>query len=194
MFFWCILKQKKPTSKPVQTAIDEDCSLPINARPCKCFIYYDICSNADGCHWNINGNEEKCDNDIDNDDIIRLPPTKKPTTNRPTYIPTITPTFDPTEQNIELCCNAFASKNNAVCKVIDNENECSNTLKKNKPICYWDKNNCLNEPCIGRKGDCNSNKDCCSEVCIRFRGITNCTQYTQYRIEIRYKILSFYFI
>eukprot|EP01084_Bolivina_argentea_P152537 266079_1 len=148
----------KPTKKPtIETAKENEkkCDdLPDNARPCKCFKYFDICSAVNGCFWNIN--TAKCD---DKSSQIK-------TSKSPTNQPTTTIMNDD-----KLCCNAKSSKNNGICKIIDDIDKCKKKKKQNTLICRWDKNNCLLQPCIGKKGRCNENDDCCSGICVRFRGI-----------------------
>merc|ERR1712228_842169 len=105
-------------------------------------------------------------------------PTMNPT-NDPTINPTVTPTVKPTtkpsliradDDLMKLCCNAKLNKHLGICKPKYGENECILNKK-----CYWDDDRCLDEPCSGRKTKCKSNDECCSNVCVRFRGISHCT-------------------
>ena len=130
-----------------------------------------------GCQWN--SNIIKCGSNI-------IKPTIKPTMKpsiKPTLKPSIKPTSKPSDDEIRkptkiptdddkdtLCCNAQKNTNNKICKPIDGKNNCIINSK-----CYWDENDCLDKPCLGRRSKCKKNEDCCSNICVRFRGISHCS-------------------
>ena len=99
-----------------------------------------------------------------------IDPTQNPSL-KPTLYPTTGPSSNPTKGNsMELCCNAMLNKHIGICKPKNGENDCIANKK-----CYWDESRCLDEPCSGRNSRCKSNDECCSNVCVRFRGISHCT-------------------
>ena len=157
--------------------VDNDniqCLLPDNAKPCRCFKEFLSCTVTRGCVWDIM--DQHCESVISTEE-----PTGKPTDRPSTQIvaestmqidaaETSSTTAVTEDDDDRYCCNAMRNRDNAICKPMVGQTQCGTNSK-----CYWDEAWCLEEACFGRKTKCKKNQECCSGICLRFRGISHCT-------------------